>query len=70
MKAVRKSDATVEWFTRADLRPYAGKYVAIVGRRVAAAGKNPKRVYELAQKRFPGKEIVLWKAIREDMLLL
>jgi len=60
----------MEWFSRADLRAYEGLYVAIVGKRVAASGKDAKRVYSRTRRRFPCREVVLWKAIEEDMLLL
>lgn len=71
MTAVRKQkkDATYEWFTQADLRRYRGKYVAIVGRQVAASGKDARRVLAQARKRFPGREVVLWKEPLEDILI-
>ncbi len=65
MKAARKEDPTLTWFSRADLRAYEGKHVAIVDRRVAASGKHPERVFAQARQLFPGKEV-----IKEDMLLL
>lgn len=70
MKALPKRDSAIEWFSRADLRAYEGLYVAFVGSRVAASGKDARKVYAQARRRFPGREIVLWKAIKEDMLLL
>lgn len=63
-----KGDASYEWFARADMSAYRGKYVAIVGRRVAAAGKVAGKVYTQAQRKFPGREIMLAKVPEEDIV--
>jgi len=42
-----------EFFLKADLSEYSGKYVAIVGDKVAASGDNAKEVLEEAKKKFP-----------------
>jgi len=72
MKAARKieSDPTMEWFAKADLSAYRGLYVAIVDCAVAASGRNAKRVFAQAKRRFPGREITLWKEPDADILLL
>ena len=69
MKESDGVDESYEWFAQADLRAYRGKYVAIVGRGVAASGRDPKRVLAQAQRRHPGREAVLYKVPKEDILL-
>lgn len=54
-------DETLRWFTTADLSMYEDKYIAIVGKKVVCANDDPEVVYTQAKKKFPNKEIVLWK---------
>ena len=68
MKATEKSDPSFEWYAAADLTPYRGKYIAVVGRGVAAAGKNAKKVYAQARRKYPRREIVLAKVPKEDIV--
>jgi len=50
-----------EWFLRADLTAYEGKYVAIAREKVVAFGENPGEVYERGKAACPGEEVILWK---------
>lgn len=50
-----------EWFLRADLTAYEGKYVAIAGESVVASGDDPGEVYERGKAARPGEEVILWK---------
>jgi len=68
MKETRQADASYEWYAQADLRAYKGKYVAIVGKQVAASGKDPGKVYARARRRFPRREIALAKVPDADIL--
>ena len=54
-------DETFNWFTKADLRKYEDKYISIVGKKVICADKDPEVAYNKAKKKYPHKEIVLWK---------
>jgi len=54
-------DRTFAWFTKADLRQYEDKYVSIVDEQVVCADEDPAIAYDAARKRFPGKEVVMWK---------
>ena len=54
-------DNNYEWFLRADLRKYAGKYVVICKKKVISSGLDPGKVYEKAKIKNPKKEVVLWK---------
>lgn len=62
-------DPTSQWLARADLSRFRGKYVAIVGRRVAASGTDIKKVHAEATRKHPGKEVALWKVPKEDILI-
>ena len=54
-------DETFRWFTTADLSRYEDKYVAIVNKDVVYANEDPEIVYQNAKKKYPNKEVVLWK---------
>lgn len=58
-------DATLRWFTTADLSEYEDKYISIVDRQVVCADSDPETAYAAAKKRYPDKEIVLWRVPRE-----
>ena len=57
-----------EFYLKADLRKYEGKYVAIVGNKVAAFGTNAKDVLAEARKK-TGKMPTLAKVPTEDTLI-
>ena len=58
-----------EFYLKADLSKYEGKYVAIVGDEVVASGDNAKEVLEEA-KRKTGKTPTLAKIPKEGLLVL
>lgn len=58
-----------EFYLKADLSEYSGKYVAIVGDKVAASGDNAKEVLEEAKKKFPNKKPALAKIPTEDTFI-
>ncbi|EKD61994.1 MAG: hypothetical protein ACD_52C00325G0005 [uncultured bacterium] len=64
----KKSD--YEWFLKADLSQYKGKYVAIVDRKIVSSGKNAKSVYLKALKRLPKTRPTLAKIPPENMMVL
>lgn len=57
-----------EFYLKADLSKYEGKYVAIVGDKVVASGDNAKEVLEEA-KRKTGKTPTLAKIPTEDTFI-
>ena len=63
-------DISYEWFLKADLSRFRGMYIAIVDGQVVEHGDDPREVYEKAKRRFPLKEVVLWKVPREETLIL
>ncbi len=62
-------DETFNWFTKADLSQYEDKYICIVDKEVVCAGENPEVAYMNAKKKYPGKEIVLWKVPRGETFI-
>jgi len=63
-------DISYEWFLKADLSRFRGMYIAIVDGQVVEHGDDPREVYERARRRFPSKEVVLWKVPRGETLIL
>ncbi len=51
-------------------KKYSGKHIAIVDDKVVASGSDPKEVWEIAKKKYPGKRPVLAFVPREDTLAL
>ena len=69
MNSTLQSD--YEWFLKANLARYKGKYVAIAGRKVVAAGNNAKAVYSEAIKKLPkGAKPQIAKIPQENVLVL
>jgi hypothetical protein len=64
-----KMDGTFSWFAKADFKKYEGKYISIVGKKVVCANDNPEVAYNLARKKHPKKEVVLWKVMEGEMKL-
>jgi hypothetical protein len=62
-------DKTFSWFTKADLRRYEDKYVSIVDKEVVCADKDPEVAYKEAKKKYPDKEIVLWKVLPGELYI-
>ncbi len=62
-------DETFLWFTTADLRKYEDKYVSIVDKEVISADEDPEVAYAEAKKKYPDKEIVLWKVLHDDAFI-
>ncbi len=62
-------DENFEWFTKADLRKYEGKYISIVDKKVVSANDDPEAAYKEAKKKYPVKEVVLWKVPHGDTFI-
>lgn len=60
----------IEWFSKADLSEYAGKYIAIIDNQVAAFGEDAKEVWNKAREDFPDKIPSLTKIPKEELLIL
>lgn len=51
-------------------RKYSGKHIAIVDNKVVASGDDPKKVWEAARKKHPGKKPVLAFVPKKETLVL
>ncbi|MBI2652503.1 succinyl-CoA synthetase subunit alpha [Candidatus Woesearchaeota archaeon] len=58
-----------EFYVKADLSKYEGKYVAIVEDKVVTFGDNAKEVWEEAKKKFPKKNPMLAKVPRAETFI-
>jgi hypothetical protein len=59
-----------EWYVKADLSEFAGKWVAIVDQKPVVSGTDAEKVYIEAKERFPGKKPSLVKIPTPDTLVL
>lgn len=59
-----------DFYLKADLSKYEGEYIAIIEDKVVASGKNAKKVFEEAKKKFPDKLPTLAKIPKDDALVL
>lgn len=59
----------MEWFANADFSMYEGKYIATIGKEVAAFGDNAKLVWEEAKRKFPWAEPIIAKIPTGDLLI-
>lgn len=62
-------DETFNWFTKADLSQYEDKYISIVDKEVVCADEDPETAYSDAKKKYPDKEIVLWKVLPAETFI-
>lgn len=69
-KSARPRSDEFDFFVNADLKRYHGQYVAIVGRRVAAAGTNAKDAWQKARKQYPRSVPTIAKLPKEEILVL
>lgn len=53
-----------------DFSKYKGKYVALIGKKIVASGKNAKTVLDTTRAKHPKEEIVLRKIPKEETLIL
>lgn len=58
-----------EFYLKADLSKYEGKYVAIIEDKVIASGDNAKEVLEEARRKIPDKTPTLAKIPTADIFI-
>lgn len=66
----KKTQSDYEWYIQTDLSRYKGKYVAIAGKKVVAAGYDAKEVYKKALKKSPRTRPTLAKIPAQDIMVL
>lgn len=60
-----------EWFLKANLSRYKGKYIAFANKKILASGADAKKVYQAALKRVASRlKPTLAKIPVEDVLVL
>lgn len=59
-----------EYFLKANLSQYAGKWVAIVNQRVVSSGFDAQVVYNEAKRKFPNKKPSIAKIPSGETLIL
>jgi len=64
-----KMDENFTWFANADLSKYEDKYIAIVDQQVVFVDEDPEVVYSSAKKKYPEKEVILWKVPHGDSFI-
>lgn len=60
----------IEWFAKADLSKYKGRYVAILDKKVIASGTNAKKVWEEARKKYPDRKSAIAKIPEDETFVL
>ncbi len=58
-----------EWYLQNDLSKYAGKWIAIINKKVIAFGVEPAHVLKQAKEKYPNKKPLLTK-IRDKLAIL
>lgn len=58
-----------EFYLKADLSRYEGKYVVIMGEEVVSTGTNAKQVLDEARKKHPQKRPLLAKVPKEGIFI-
>lgn len=56
---VSKMNSNYNYFLKADMSKYMGKWVIITDNKVVASGGNAKKTYEDAKKKYPKKSFFL-----------
>lgn len=64
-----ESYSNYEWFLKKDLKDYAGKWLAIVDKKIVASGTNVKEVIEKAKKEHPTKKPFITK-VKDKLSIL
>jgi hypothetical protein len=59
-----------DYLTSISERLEAGEWVVAVGRRIVAQGDDPKKVFDRARKRCPGRELFILKGPDNANMLL
>ena len=53
--------SSYEWFLKADLANYAGKWLAIIDKKIVGSGNNVEDLINSSKKRYPLKKIIVTK---------
>lgn len=70
MRKKKVSSSNYDFFLKIDTSKYKGEWIAISENKVIAHGQDAQKVYKIAKKKVPIKDISLAKAPQEQMLVL
>lgn len=56
-----ESYSNYEWFMEKDLHMHAGKWLAIIDKKIVASGKDVNNVIDEAKKKYPNKKPLITK---------
>lgn len=63
-------DESYNFFMKADLKPYIGEWIAIVGNSIVSHGKSAKEVFEAVKKMNPKSRPLLAKVPGKQAMIL
>ena len=58
-----------EWYVEADTGQYSGEWIAIVDGKVVVSGDDAEKVYNEAERKYPGKELSIAKVPDKQILV-
>ena len=61
---------TMEFFMKEDFDDYIGEWIAIVDKKVVAHGKDARKIYQEAKKKYPNINPVLTMIPKKKTLIL
>jgi len=64
-----ESYANYEWFLKKDLKDYAGKWLAIIDKKVVASGKDVNQIINKVKKEYPNKKPLITK-VKDKLTIL
>jgi hypothetical protein len=59
-----------QWFIKADMSKYKGKYVLIRNRKVVFSGENLKEILNKFEKKYPKETPMIAKIPKDELLIL
>lgn len=62
-------DQNYEFFMKADLSTYIGKWIAICNKKIITIGDNPKHVFEEAKRLCQGQKLMLTKVPEKETMI-
>jgi len=62
-------DGNYEFYMKADLSPYVGKWIAISNDEIVSSGKDPKKVLREAKKKYPHSQPLLARVPEKEAMI-
>ncbi len=58
-----------DWFLKADMKKYRGKYVIVKGQKIVLSGTNLKQLIQKFKRRYPRQRPIITKIPRDELLI-